>query len=220
MTERIRSWLASGIEAQAIGVMARSASLVREARKALRADGIATASLNGPGGAQAVRAGTMHARQGLEFQAVAVIGVEQGLIPEPTAVTPATEDAVAHAQDVQRERCVLFVACTRAPTISTSPPPASRVCSCRARSEACSSGGRRKSLAISAIPARTILARVPGQALLTMAALARPRRRRSSTTSASSQCQVLPQFGRRVRPSPPPGDDVHHAGSLTPPVST
>ena len=56
----------------------------------------------------------MHAMKGLEFQAVAVIGVEQGLIPEPTAVTPATEDAVAHAQDVQRERCVLFVACTRA----------------------------------------------------------------------------------------------------------
>ena len=114
LTERIRSWLASGIEAQAIGVMARSASLVREAREALRADGIATASLNGPGSTQAVRAGTMHAMKGLEFQAVAVIGVEQGLIPEPTAVTPATEDAVAHAQDVQRERCVLFVACTRA----------------------------------------------------------------------------------------------------------
>ena len=114
LTERIRSWLASGIEAQAIGVTARSASLVREAREALRADGIATASLNGPGSTQAVRAGTMHAMKGLEFQAVAVIGVEQGLIPEPTAVTPATEDAVAHAQDVQRERCMLFVACTRA----------------------------------------------------------------------------------------------------------
>ena len=30
------------------------------------------------------------------------------------AVTPQTEDAAAHAQDLQRERCVLFVACTRA----------------------------------------------------------------------------------------------------------
>ena len=52
--------------------------------------------------------------KGLEFQAVAVIGVEQGLVPEPDAVTPESEDAVAHVQDLQRERCVLFVACTRA----------------------------------------------------------------------------------------------------------
>jgi len=114
LTERIRSWLAAGIEVQAIGVTARSASLVREAREALRADRIATASLNVRGGTQAVRAGTMHAMKGLEFQAVAVIGVEQGLVPEPAAVTPESEDAVAHAQDMQRERCVLFVACTRA----------------------------------------------------------------------------------------------------------
>ena len=114
LTERIRSWLAAGIEAQAIGVTARSASLVREARAALRADGIETASLNGRGSKQAVQAGTMHAMKGLEFQAVAVIGVEQGLVPEPAAVTPQSEDAVAHAQDLQRERCVLFVACTRA----------------------------------------------------------------------------------------------------------
>ena len=56
----------------------------------------------------------MHAMKGLEFQAVAVIGVERGLVPEPAAVTPASEDAVSHAQDLQRERCVLFVACTRA----------------------------------------------------------------------------------------------------------
>ena len=114
LTERIRSWLAAGIETQAIGVTARSASLVREARAALRADGIETASLNGRGSKQAVQAGTMHAMKGLEFQAVAVIGVEQGLVPEPAAVTPQSEDTVAHAQDLQRERCVLFVACTRA----------------------------------------------------------------------------------------------------------
>jgi superfamily I DNA/RNA helicase len=56
----------------------------------------------------------MHGMKGLEFRAVAVIGVEQGLVPAPAAVTPAGDDAVAHAQDLQRERCVLFVACTRA----------------------------------------------------------------------------------------------------------
>ena len=113
-TERIAGWLAAGLEPHAIGVTARSAQLVREAREALKAAGIPTVSLNGRGSTQAVRAGTMHAMKGLEFQAVAVIGVEQGLVPDPAAVTPEGEDGAAHAQDLQRERCVLFVACTRA----------------------------------------------------------------------------------------------------------
>ena len=114
LAERVQSWIAAGIEPHAVGVTARSASLVREARQALQAAGIMTSSPNGRGSAQAVRAGTMHAMKGLEFQAVAVVGVEQGLVPAPAAVTPEAEDPAAHAQDLQRERCVLFVACTRA----------------------------------------------------------------------------------------------------------
>ena len=114
LAERIGAWLSDGIEPHAIGVAARSAALAREARDALQAAGIETVSLNGRGDTKAVRAGTMHAMKGLEFQAVAVIGVEQGLVPDPAMVTPAAEDAATHAQDLQRERCVLFVACTRA----------------------------------------------------------------------------------------------------------
>jgi hypothetical protein len=114
LAERIRSWLSTGIEPQAIGVATRPASLAREAREALKAGGIMTVPLRGRGDTQAVRVGTMHAMKGLEFQAVAVIGVEQGLVPEPAAITPESEDAVTHAQDLQRERCVLFAACTRA----------------------------------------------------------------------------------------------------------
>jgi len=114
LAERIRAWLALGIEPQAIGVTARSADLVREAREMLKADGIATTPLSARGSAQGVRAGTMHAMKGLEFQAVAVIGVEHGQVPEPAAVTSEGEDAVAYAQDLLRERCTLFVACTRA----------------------------------------------------------------------------------------------------------
>jgi superfamily I DNA/RNA helicase len=114
LAERVGAWLGAGIEPHAIGVAARSASLAREAREKLQADGIPTTSLSGKVSAQAVRVGTMHGMKGLEFQAVAVIGVEQGEVPAPEAVTPADEDAVSHAQDLQRERCVLFVACTRA----------------------------------------------------------------------------------------------------------
>jgi hypothetical protein len=114
LAEQLRGWLAAGVEPQAIGLTARSASLVREAREALKSDGITTIPLSGRSSAQGVRAGTMHAMKGLEFQAVAVIGVERGLVPESSAITPQSEDPVAFAQDLQRERCVLFVACTRA----------------------------------------------------------------------------------------------------------
>ena len=87
LTERIRSWLDAGIEPHAIGVAARSASLARQARDALNADGITTVALGGQGSKKAVRAGTMHGMKGLEFQAVAVIGAEQGQVPALAAVT-------------------------------------------------------------------------------------------------------------------------------------
>ena len=114
LAERVGAWLDTGIEPHAIGVAARSASLAREARENLKADGITTSSLSSRVSGEAVRTGTMHGMKGLEFQAVAVIGVGQKEVPAPDVVTPADEDAVSHAQDMQRERCVLFVACTRA----------------------------------------------------------------------------------------------------------
>ena len=52
--------------------------------------------------------------KGLEFRCVAVIGVDDGIVPARAAVTPYEEDPKAHAQDLQRERCLLFIACTRA----------------------------------------------------------------------------------------------------------
>jgi superfamily I DNA/RNA helicase len=52
--------------------------------------------------------------KGLEFRCVAVIGVDEGTVPSASAIAPEGEDTKAHAQDVQKERCLLFVACTRA----------------------------------------------------------------------------------------------------------
>ena len=115
LTERVGSWLSAGLEPHAIGVTARSAALVREAREALETAGIATASLSGRSHVPAVRAGTMHAMKGLEFQAVAVIGVEQGLVPEPGAVTPGdrrTPSRTPRTCSGNAASCV--VACTRA----------------------------------------------------------------------------------------------------------
>ena len=114
LTERIHGWLDAGIEPHAVGVAARASHLARDARDALKSAGISTVSLGTRGSKSAMRSGTMHGMKGLEFQAVAVIGVAQGKVPAPSAVTPASEDALTHTQDLQQERCVLFVACTRA----------------------------------------------------------------------------------------------------------
>ena len=56
----------------------------------------------------------MHGMKGLEFQAVARDRGRGGQCPCPAPSRRAADDPVAHAQDLQRERCLLFVACTRA----------------------------------------------------------------------------------------------------------
>jgi hypothetical protein len=40
--------------------------------------------------------------------------VADGTVPAPNALTEAAGDPLAHAQDLQRERCLLFVALTPA----------------------------------------------------------------------------------------------------------
>ncbi|MFC7647827.1 3'-5' exonuclease [Streptosporangium lutulentum] len=57
---------------------------------------------------------TLHGMKGLEFRRVAVIGVTDGIVPDPDALTPVREDPAARAHDLQRERGLLYVACTRA----------------------------------------------------------------------------------------------------------
>jgi superfamily I DNA/RNA helicase len=112
--DRVRSWLDGGIELHAIGIAARSGAVVSHARDALKAARIPTLALATQSSKSAVRVGTMHKMKGLEFQAVAVIGAEHGSVPAASALTPFSEDPLAHDQDLQRERCLLFVACTRA----------------------------------------------------------------------------------------------------------
>ena len=114
LVRHVTAWREQGIEPHAIGVAARSNWLVKEAAAALSAAGMRTVSLSAKSSRESVRVGTMHSMKGLEFQAVAVIGVSDGVVPAPSAVTGAAEDPVAHAQDLQRERCLLFVALTRA----------------------------------------------------------------------------------------------------------
>jgi superfamily I DNA/RNA helicase/mRNA-degrading endonuclease RelE of RelBE toxin-antitoxin system len=114
LVERLRDWMTDGIEPHAIGIAARSGYAVNEIKERLKAAGMQAVSLAAIGKRNTMRVGTMHSMKGLEFQAVAVIGVAEGAVPAPSAVTSEAADPVAHALDLQRERCVLFVACTRA----------------------------------------------------------------------------------------------------------
>ncbi|MCK2213062.1 AAA family ATPase [Actinomadura sp. ATCC 31491] len=91
----VASWLADGVPPGEIAVGARTARLVRQARTAL--EGLE------------VRAATFRQLKGLEFERVALIGVAEGVVPEPPPEEPG-----ARARALQRERSILFVACTRA----------------------------------------------------------------------------------------------------------
>lgn len=111
LVTQVRQWRDAGVEADAIGVAARTATRARDIRGALHDAGIASSARPKD---DAVQVNTMHWMKGMEFRCVAVVGVEAGSVPPPTAVTPEAEDPAAHNQDTQRERCLLFVACTRA----------------------------------------------------------------------------------------------------------
>lgn len=101
LVAQVRAWLADGAAPEDVAVAARSAQLERAARAALREAGID------------VTVTSLHGMKGLELSRVAVIGVADGVVPAPEALTPAEEDAAARAHDLQRERGLLYTACTR-----------------------------------------------------------------------------------------------------------
>lgn len=61
-----------------------------------------------------VTVATMHRLKGMEFRAVAVADVKQGTIPNAWAVEQSGDDERSRAEAVLQERCLLYVACTRA----------------------------------------------------------------------------------------------------------
>ncbi|WP_405141639.1 AAA family ATPase [Sphaerisporangium sp. NBC_01403] len=98
----VKEWIGDGVPPDEIAVATRLGDLVRDAKAAL-------ASAEAP-----VRVTTLHGLKGLEFRRVALIGVADGIVPSADALTPAAEDPTARAHDLQRERGLLYMACTRA----------------------------------------------------------------------------------------------------------
>ncbi|MFA3839565.1 UvrD-helicase domain-containing protein [Streptomyces aureus] len=116
LAEQVREWIADGVAPAEIGVCARFNLTLDKAADHLKAAGIPVVRVKGqiPPGADGVQLATMHAMKGLEFRAVAVIGVSASVVPFAREITPAEVDPLQHEADMLRERCLLFVACTRA----------------------------------------------------------------------------------------------------------
>ncbi|MFF3715544.1 UvrD-helicase domain-containing protein [Streptomyces prasinus] len=120
LVAQVRAWMDAGVGAGEIGVSARFNKTCGKAVAHLKDAGIPAVTLRTASGesaaaeATAVRVGTMHSFKGLEFRCVAVIGVNDEALPFPKAVTPPEVDPKQHETDLMSERCLLFVACTRA----------------------------------------------------------------------------------------------------------
>ncbi|MGQ5574279.1 UvrD-helicase domain-containing protein [Streptomyces sp. ECR3.8] len=116
LVDRVRELLDGGLAPHEIGVCARFNLSLDAAEEKLKAAGIPVLRVKGQTaqGAEGVRLATMHAMKGLEFRAVSVLGVGEGAVPFAREITPREADAPQHEADLLRERCLLFVACTRA----------------------------------------------------------------------------------------------------------
>ncbi len=112
LVAKVRAWREAGVEPEEIGICARTKAAAEQARGALAGAGLpASRSATQE---DSIHVGTMHGMKGLEFRCVAIVDLSSASVPPRAAVTPAEEDPLRHAQDIQRERCLLYVASTRA----------------------------------------------------------------------------------------------------------
>jgi superfamily I DNA/RNA helicase len=128
LVERVREWQGQGVRPSEIAVCARFNTLLSTVYDALTAAGIPAVRVRDQPGADidGVRLATMHAMKGLEFRCVAVVGSTAKAVPFSKEVTPSEVDQLQHESDMLRERCLLFVASTRAREalhVSWSGPP-------------------------------------------------------------------------------------------------
>ncbi|MEO3746527.1 UvrD-helicase domain-containing protein [Plantactinospora sp. B5E13] len=116
LVTQVRQWLDQGVRPSEIAVCTRFNLLLEKVREALADADIPAVRVRDQPAADVdgVRLATMHAMKGLEFRCVAVLGVTASAVPFGKEVTPADVDPIQHGSDLLRERCVLFVACTRA----------------------------------------------------------------------------------------------------------
>ena len=112
----VQEWLQQGRPAGSLCIGARTKQpLTNRYMPALRAAGIACALVDGDGSdspQDAVKLATFHRLKGLEFACVLLASVQEGLVPLRLAMQGS--DAELRKDQEAQERCLLYVACTRA----------------------------------------------------------------------------------------------------------
>lgn len=106
----------NGVAHNDICVVARTRSLIDDYVKQLKNEGINTYVIkrnkNDDRGLIGVRVATMHRVKGLEFKYVFVVAANSRIVPLPAAINHT--DAVSEAESIASEKCLLYVALTRA----------------------------------------------------------------------------------------------------------
>ncbi len=115
--DKVRSWLETG-KAEEICIVARTKKQQLESRyqPMLQSEGVASVVIRRSSEAElgkGVRLATMHRVKGLEFPRMLIVGVQQGRVPLPLKDAILTDPATREDHE-KRERCLLFVAATRA----------------------------------------------------------------------------------------------------------
>lgn len=106
----------NGVALNDICVVARTKPLIDDYVKQLKNEGINTFVIkrnkNDDRGLMGVRVATMHRVKGLEFKYVFVVAANSRIIPLPAAINHT--DTVSEAESITSEKCLLYVALTRA----------------------------------------------------------------------------------------------------------
>lgn len=110
----VNEWISSGIEPGEIGIAARTKDVLALAEQEIRVAGVPARLLAESKEPEHVAIGTMHRMKGMEFKAMAIVDAGATRVPLSSAVTQESVDAMQHLHDLQRERCLMYVACTRA----------------------------------------------------------------------------------------------------------
>ena len=114
--ERVHAWLEAAVPSQAICLAARTrAQLADRYASVLESAGVECVLVEKDPEAEqtqpGVRLATMHRMKGLEFSRVMLVGVQKGTVP--LELERAADEVSAEAYELQ-ERCLFYVACTRA----------------------------------------------------------------------------------------------------------
>ncbi len=113
---KVKSIIDSGVSAKNICIVARTHKLLDDYISHFTASGIRCYEIKGnkadDRGLEGIRVATMHRVKGLEFQYVFIVAVNNRIVPLASAIDHT--DAVSEQETMTAEKCLLYVALTRA----------------------------------------------------------------------------------------------------------